>query len=117
MSLLSSAMQRCVFMNEQTAPDPQGGFTITWTDGAEFDAAIVFDSSIQARTAEKMGVTSLYSVTVPKGVPLHYYSVFRRLSDGLTLRVTSRDTTDKQTPESASFQVSQLTAEQYEVTQ
>ena len=64
-----------------------------------------------------MGVTSLYPVTVPKGVSLHYYSVFRRLSDGLTLRITSRDTTDKQTPESASFQVSQLTAEQYEVTQ
>ena len=54
MSLLSSAMQKCVFMHEQTAPDPQGGFTITWTDGAEFDAAIVFDSSIQARAEHRL---------------------------------------------------------------
>ena len=112
MSLLTQAMTACVFLDKTKQPDCEGGYINQWTDGAEFYAAITFDSSLQARTAEKSGVTSLYTVTTKKGVQLDYHDVFRRLSDGKVFRVTS-DGDDKMTPPSASFQFAQVTAEEY----
>ena len=110
MSLLSSAMQRCVFMHEQTAPDPQGGFTITWTDGAEFTAYQSLDTSMEARTAEKQGVTSVYSVLVDKAVPIEYGDYFKEKESGTVYRVTSHPD-EKQAPKSASFTLKFFTAE------
>lgn len=63
MSLLDEAMDTCLMLNKVTREDGYGGYETTWTSGAKFDAAIVFDTSMQARTAEKSGVTSLYTVT------------------------------------------------------
>ena len=57
--------------------DFEDGDTV-WTDGAEFDAAIVLDTSIQARIGEKQGVTALYTVTTAKAMNLQYHDVFRR---------------------------------------
>lgn len=112
MSLLTQAMTRCVFLDKAKRPDGEGGFVNAWTEGAEFEAAISFDTSIEARTAEKSGVTSLYTVTVKKGTMLEYHDVFKRLSDGKIFRVAS-DGDDKMTPASASFQVAQVTAEEW----
>lgn len=112
MSLLSDAMTLCAFLDKKKTPDGEGGYTNTWTEGATFKAAIVFDTSIEARTAEKSGVSSLYTVTVPNGLQLEYHDVFRRLSDGKIFRVTS-DGDDKKTPSAASFKVSQVTAEEW----
>ena len=114
MSLLTQAMTACVFLDKTKKPDGEGGYINAWTEGAEFYAAITFDSSLQARTAEKSGVTSLYTVTTKKGVQLDYHDVFRRLSDGKVFRVTS-DGDDKMTPPSASpmMQVLQVTAEEW----
>lgn len=114
MSLLTDAMTACVFLDKTKVPDGEGGLTNTWKEGAEFDAAIVFDSSIEARTAEKDGVTSLYTITTKKSVKLEYHDLFRRLSDGKVFRVTS-DGDDKQTPKSASFQVLQVSAEEWQI--
>ena len=47
MSLLSEAMEQCHMMDKTTAPDGYGGFTNVWAKGAEFNAAITFDSSIE----------------------------------------------------------------------
>lgn len=114
MSLLDSAMTPCVLLDKMTRPDGQGGITRTWTEGAGIKAAIVFDSSIQARTAAKQGVTSLYTVTVPKNVVLDYHDVLRRKSDGKVFRITS-NSDDKKTPDTASpaLQVRQYTAEEW----
>lgn len=112
MSLLAQAMTECVFVRKIDKPDGEGGYTTSWVDGAPFKAAITFDSSMEARTAEKAGVTSLYTVTVPIGTWIEYYDVFKRLSDGKVFRVTS-DGDDKMTPKSASFQVFQVTAEEF----
>ena len=68
---------------------------------------------MESRAAEKQGVTSLYTITAPKGVILEYYDVFKRLSDGKVFRVTS-DGDDKITPARASFQVFQVTAEEFQ---
>ena len=64
------------------------------------------------KAAAVQGVTSLYTVTVPKRVKLEYHDVFKRLSDGKIFRVTS-DGDDKITPERASFQFAQVSAEEY----
>lgn len=114
MSLLTDAFTECRFLNKTKRPDGEGGYVNSWTAGEHFHAAITFDSSIEARTAEKSGVTSLYTVTAKKGVQLDYHDVFERLSDHKTFRITS-DGGDKQTPDSASFQVQQVTAEEWTV--
>ena len=112
MSLLSEAMDNCIMLNKQTVADGYGGYVTTWTEGAEFSAAIVFDTSIEARTAEQQGVSSLYTVTTPKALTLEYHDVFRRLKDGKIFRVTS-DGDDKFTPDSAGLNMRQVTAEEW----
>ena len=113
MSLLSQAMEDVVLMEKKREPDGEGGFLpAVWVDGASFKAAITFNSSMEARTAEKQGVTSLYTVTVPLNCKLEYHDSFKRLRDGKVFRVTS-DGDDKITPPSASFQFIQVTAEEY----
>lgn len=115
MSMLNDAMEPCVMLDKKRKPDGEGGYITEWTDSVEFDAAITFDDSMQARIGAKSGVTSLYTVTLPRGFKLDFHDVFRRLSDGKIFRVTS-DGDDKHTPDRASFQVSQVTAEEWELT-
>lgn len=112
MSLLSDAMETCVIMDKRTEADGYGGYRTVWTDGASFQAAIVFDTSIEARRAEKQGVTSLYTVTTPKALTLEYHDVFKRLRDNKVFRVTS-DGDDKYTPASATLDMRQVTAEEF----
>ena len=112
MSLLSEAMEKCVMVDRQTTSDGYGGFIATWVDGAGIDAAIVLDSSMEARIAEKQGVTALYTITTKKNVNLQYHDVLRRKSDGKIFRVTS-DGDDKHTPDSASLNMRQVTAEEW----
>ena len=112
MSLLTQAMEDVVLMEKKRVPDGEGGFTTDWAEGVQFKAAISFDSSMQARTAEKAGVTSLYTVTVPINAKLEYHDVLKRIRDGKVFRITS-DGDDKITPQSASFQFAQVTAEEW----
>lgn len=112
MSLLNEAMAICVFLNKTVDEDGYGGYTTVWKEGAQFKAAITFDTSIEARTAEKQGVTSLYTVTTRKDLTLEYHDVFRRIKDGKIFRVTS-DGDDKFTPDSAGLNMRQVTAEEW----
>ena len=112
MSLLSQAMEDVVMLEKKRVPDGEGGFTTKLEDGVQFKAAINFDSSMEARNAEKQGVTSLYTVTVPMNCKLEYHDTLKRLRDGKVFRVTS-DGDDKITPPSASFQFAQVTAEEW----
>lgn len=114
MSLLSDAMTTCVILNKQTEADGYGGYITTWTDGAEFKAAIVLDSSMEARIGEKQGVTALYTVTTSRALNLQYHDVFRRVEDGKIFRVTS-DGDDKKTPKSAGLDMRQVSAEEWEL--
>lgn len=111
MSLLDEAMVKCTILNKITMNDGYGGYITTWSDGAVFDAAIVLDSSMQAKIGEKMGVTALYTVTTRKDLNLQYHDVFRR-ADGKIFRVTS-DGDDKKTPASAVLNMRQVSAEQW----
>ena len=112
MNLIEDFKTPCVMLEKKRVPDGEGGFITSWTEGAGFNAAVVFDSSLEARTAEQQGVSSLYTVTTAKNAKLEYHDVFKRLSDGKIFRVTS-DGDDKQTPERATFQFAQVTAEEW----
>lgn len=114
MSLLDEAMETCVLMDKTTSSDGYGGIITTWVDGASFQAAITFDTSIEARTAEKQGVTSLYTVTTSRSLTLEYHDVFKRVRDNKIFRVTS-DGDDKYTPASATLNMRQVTAEEFAV--
>ena len=112
--LIDTMKEACTMLDKRTVADGLGGFTTAWTDGATFDAAIIKDSSMQARVAEKQGVTEVYTVTVDKSLPLVYHDVFRRNRDGATFRVTS-NIIDSKTPAVASFQFGQVTAERWDL--
>lgn len=114
MSLLSDAMEKCVMLDKVTQSDGFGGYYSQWVEGAEFNAAIVFDTSIQARVADAQGVKSLYTVTVDRNMVLEYHDVFKRLSDGKIFRATS-DGDDKATPKSTRLNMRQVTAEEYAI--
>ena len=112
MSLLDNAMTPCVMMDRTTASDGAGGYIPICVEGAEFDAAITFDTSIQARVGEVQGVKSLYTVTTRKSMNLQGRDIFKRLEDDKVFRVTS-DGDDNKTPPSARLNMRQVTAEEY----
>lgn len=112
MSLIDEAMTTVVLMEKTRQPDGEGGFITKWVDGVSFDAAITFDTSMESRIAERQGVTSRYTITTGKNAKLEYHDVIRRLNDGKVFRITS-DGDDVQTPDRATFQFLQVTAEEY----
>lgn len=114
MSLLTEAMDNCILLNKQTTADGYGGYITTYVDGVEFLAAVAFDTSIEARAADKQGVTSLYTVTTSRAITLEYHDVFRRKKDGKIFRVTS-DGDDKYTPQSATLDMRVVTAEEWSI--
>lgn len=114
MSLLTDAFEKCTIIDKRTVSDGYGGYNTEWVDGAEIEAAIVFDNSLQARTAEKAGVTSLYTVTTKRNVVLNHHDVFRRQKDNKIFRVTS-DGDDKYTPKSTTLDMRQVSAEEWNI--
>lgn len=98
MSLLEEAMTKCVMLNKQSDPDGYGGIITTWTNGAEFSAAM----------------TSLYTIITKKNITLEYHDVIKRVSDGKIFRITS-DGDDKHTPKSAALDMREVSAEEWEV--
>lgn len=115
MSLLSDAMEQCILLNKTTVPDGYGGREDKWYESEFiFDAAIVFDTSIEARRAEAEGVKSLYTITTTKEITLEYHDVFKRIRDNKIFRVTS-DGDDKYTPKSATLNMRQVTAEEWKL--
>lgn len=114
MSLIDEAMTKVVMLEKKRFQDGEGGFSTIWEEGVEFDAAITFDTSTVAKIADSLSVTSLYTVTTNKNAKLSFHDVFKRLSDDKIFRVTS-DGDDKKTLDRASFQISQVSAEEWEL--
>lgn len=102
----------CVLMDKRRVPDGYGGYTEYYEESVEFDAAIVLNSSLQAKIAEQQGVTALYTITTPKNINLQFHDVFKRKSDNKIFRVLS-DGDDKHTPASSSLDMREVSAEEY----
>ena len=116
MSLLDCYMVSCVFMVPNKTPDGSGGYITTWAEGDTLTAAIVCDSSTEARKAEAAGTVSAYTVTVPRSVHLPFHAVIKRLEDGKTFRITS-DNAEKKTPVCTGLDMAQSTAEEWRLPQ
>lgn len=112
MSLLNDFARPCVMMEKTREPDGAGGWLTTWTEGVSFENYQALDTSMEARRAEKEGVTSVYSALVRKDLPIEYNDVFKDTLTGLTFRVTSNPD-EKQAPKSASFALKFFTAERW----
>lgn len=112
MSLLDSAMEKFVFIDKTRVPDGEGGYTTVWTEGAEFSANARFDTSMQARIGAAQGVKSMYTIITRKAVTLVVNDVIKRARDGKIFRITS-DGSDVKTPDSASLNMRQVTAEEW----
>lgn len=112
MSLMDQEMEACVLMDKTTQPSEYGGIQTTWVEGAPFDAAIVFDSSINAKLAAVQGVTDLYTITTKKNIVLQANDVLKRESDGKTFMVTS-DGKDRRTPASATLNMRVVSAKEW----
>lgn len=116
MALIDEFATSCVLMEKQRVPDGEGGYITSWVEGIEFENYQTLDTSMEARIAEKQGVTSVYSALMKKNVPIEYGDVFKDKTTGITYRVTSNPD-EKQAPKSASFDLKYFTAERWELTQ
>lgn len=112
MSLLENAYEDFTVINKAIVDDGYGGTTIEWTDGASIKGAVVLDSSMQAKIAQAMNVTAVYTLTVHKDIELDYHTVIRRESDGKIFRLTS-NSDDKKTPPTAGLNMRQYSAEEW----
>jgi hypothetical protein len=102
-------------MVSNRTPDGSGGFRTEWAEGEPLKAAIIRDTSTEARIAEAPGTVELYTVTVSRSVHLEYHDVIKRLSDGKTFRITS-DNAEKKTPVCTALDIAQSTAEAWRLT-
>lgn len=112
MSLVDNFKVPCTLLERSRVSDGEGGWTTGWVDGPTFQAAIVRDSSLAARVAEREGLTNVYTVTTSPNAALEFHDVFKRKSDGQVFRVTSNGD-DKCTPPTSSFQFEQVSAEEW----
>lgn len=115
MSLLTEAFEDATVMNFIRESDGRGGMNEYWKDGATIKVAFAFDSSTEARIADKEGTHVRYSLVTDKSILLKYHDVIRRESDKRYFRVTSKGD-DMKTPRSSSLHIRQVEAEEWELT-
>lgn len=113
--LFNSMMVQCVFMLPTRTEDGAGGYMTTWEEGEQFNAAIIRDTSTEARIAEAAGTVEMYTVTVSRSVSLPFHSVFKRVFDGKVFRITS-DNAEKKTPVCTALDIAQSNAEAWRLT-
>lgn len=114
MSLLDAYARPCVRMDKTGVEDGEGGSPVQWKDGAPFTVYFALDTSMEARRAERTGVTSLYSALADQDAPIGYDDYFKDSTTGLTYRVTSNPA-EKASPLSAGFALKYFTAERKEL--
>ena len=113
MTLIDTFKVPCTLVEKTRVSDGEGGWVTQWADSVKFEAAIVLDSSINARIAESQGVTGVYTVTTDRKVIMEFHDVFRRDSDSQIFRVTK---VLDPTPGVATFQFNQVQAEEWSLT-
>lgn len=115
MNLVEAMMDDYCIVNRIKDTDGEGGFKVRWEDGAEFKAAVVQDTTLQAKIAEKEGVTSTYTVTTIRDVALDFHDVIKRKKDGMIFRITS-EAGMKMSPRVSGLDMAQVSAERWELT-
>lgn len=91
-------------------PNGYGGTEITEEVLTTFRAGIAANYSNEAVIAGRTGKNTIFTVTTLLGDELEQHDIIQRVSDGLTLRVTS-DAINMTTPAVATVQYRDVTAE------
>ena len=112
--MMESMASECVVMDPKSVPDGEGGFFTGYSEGADFKTYPALDTSIQARQAEKQGVTSIYTVLIPQNVPLKVGDIYRDKTIDAYFRVTSNPE-EKQTPGTSALNLKSFSAERTEL--
>lgn len=94
-----------------TRNDGYGGQLVpTYIPGATFQGVLILNNSINAQSAQKQGVTGVYTLSIDKTMRLPWHTIFQKLildEDGAVIghgsvyRVTTKD--DNSAPKSASL--------------
>lgn len=107
--LFKEFFETCVRVVKVSTPDGEGGKLTKETDGAEFMAAIIMNTSNEATVAASERMERTYTITAPIGTNLAFYEEIKRLSDGQKFRVVSVPK-DQTTPIRATFGFEQVQA-------
>ena len=111
MSLLTEAFEPFVFVSKKLVSDGEGGMIPTWEEGKdEFLATADFATSTLSTIANKLTERVNCTITTTKSTTLEPMDVIKRKSDGQYFRITT-DGKNKKTPESASLDMRQSSAE------
>lgn len=98
------------FVEKKIIPDEFGGYTESYTEGAEFKGAVTTTNSTIMRIAEQQGVKSLYTVTTTKNVPLKFNDVIYSEETNGYYQITSDE---METPRSAGLDIRQFSAKKF----
>lgn len=115
MSLIDAMMTPCCLVEKTEVSDGEGGTMTEWTEGKAFDAAVILENSTVATIADAIKETKTHTITVKNNTALKYGDIVKRLSDGATFKVTS-ESADRTAPPTSSLEISQVTAERWELT-
>ena len=110
MNLVDAFKEEFVLMEKSIKPDGEGGYVTTWTPGVKVSIAADLNSTMEAKIAEKDGVTSVYTLTFSKSAPLAFNDYVRREKDQQVFRITSNPE-EKKTPDQMAVQFMQASAE------
>ena len=113
--LLDSMRETCVLLNKTVTRDKTGGYVTVYTRGAEFDAVIAENTSVEAAIAGINTEKEMVGVTVANSVPLEYHSVFKRVGTGKTYRVRTSDVL--KSPSISSLGSKVVQCEEFEITE
>ncbi|GEM_PF-1721909 len=112
MSLLDEATEEFIFMNKTKVQSAYSGTKNEYSEGISIFGAMMLVSNTQTKIAEANGTKAIYDFSVDKSVFLDFHDVLKRKSDGVYFRITN-NADSYQTPESASLNMRQYTAEEF----
>lgn len=100
-----------VVLNQNLVSDGLGGQIFTYSEGLEFQATLILNTSLQGEIAQKQGVTGMYIVAYPKNLELPPRTIFKRKKDNKIFRTT--DIGNISTPSGSSLDMNVTRAENY----
>lgn len=112
--LIQDQLVGCVFLNKTIVLDEYGGYVTRYVEGAPFDAVITENTSVEAQVAGVEYSKTFYGVKTKREVPLEYHTVFKRVKDQRTFRISVADALD--TPSFSALDMKALQAEEFSIT-
>lgn len=113
MNLVEKMKEDFVFINKITITGPFGTET-KWEDGEHFSAAIVYQSSTDARIAEVEHNIANWEITTDINIELKEEDIIKRSATGKVFEI-SQPNEDLQTPTIATFKFRKAFAKEFDL--